>query len=135
MLTQCCNILLCIFKHPIVVVYFWIWNGPLYVIYYQSIMYYMSNIICFPLFFHIYQIHTKHLPRSRRIIFYGLSIVENATNRLYEWTYTVFHWSLPNCSNFIDVLQTFKYYDSARILNRNIYYVYNKIRIKIIIYK
>lgn len=32
-------------------------------------------------------------------------------------------------SNFIDVLQTFKYYDPARILNRNFYYEY-KIRIK-----
>lgn len=135
MLTQCCNILLCIFKHPILWSFISESETDLYMLYYQSIMYYMSSIICFPLFFHIYQIHTKHLPRSRRIIFYSPSIVENATNRLYEWTYCIyFHWSLPNCSNFIDVLQTFKYYDSARILNRNIYYVY-KIRIKIMMYK
>jgi hypothetical protein len=102
-----------------------------------------NNNICFALFFFssAYTEPTKHLPRCRRIIFYSPSIVRcTRQKRFYECAHLllcyecVFHRDLPNFSNFIDVLQTFKYYDPAPIFNRDVYYEC-KIRIYIYIKK
>lgn len=90
-LTQCYNILLCVFKRPIVGCV----SESEIDLYVTISLFIISNIIHFPCFFPHISAHTKHLPQCRRIIFYSPSIVRNATKRLYECTYCVFSLRSP----------------------------------------